>query len=73
MWPLLLLLPLPLVVPAAVVSPPNAQNLTVVSLRPYNQSADLTNKDSADAAGDLSGLRSPDGGRMYVTAAAVSH
>jgi hypothetical protein len=33
--------------------PHNAQNLTVISLRPYNQSADLTNKDSADAGGDL--------------------
>jgi hypothetical protein len=47
---LLSLLP-PLCVTAA--APPNAQNITVISLRPYNQSADLTNKDSADFGGDL--------------------
>ena len=33
--------------------PPNAVNLTVISLRPYHQSADLRNKNSADAGGDL--------------------
>ena len=33
--------------------PPRAFNLTVISLRPANESTDLDNKDSADAAGDL--------------------
>ena len=38
---------------AAAAIPPNAINVSVISLRPYNESTDLTNKDSADAGGDL--------------------
>ena len=33
--------------------PPNAKNITVYGLRPYNLTGDLVNKDTADANGDV--------------------
>eukprot|EP01052_Picozoa_sp_SAG31_P046111 SAG31_NODE_8685_length_1406_cov_1.308340_2_plen_133_part_00 len=33
--------------------PPNAVNITVYGLRPYNLTGDLVNKDTADANGDV--------------------